>query len=125
MLVLLAEEGEKILAKKYIIKYLKPFLGKSRPQASGKIQALVLGCTHYSFYKNEIRKILKSKIKVISQDEVIPRKLRNYFAQHSEISKKLSKNKRIKILVTKKTHNITKLSQKWFGKNIKPKLIKL
>ncbi len=131
MLVLLAEKGEKILAKKYIKKYLKPFLNKPRrsqksgprANASGKIQTLVLACTHYSFYKNEIRKTLGNKITVISQDEIIPRKLKKYFIEHPEIRKKLSKNKKMKILVTKMTPTIMKFSKKWFGKDVKPKVI--
>ncbi|MEK7572246.1 MAG: glutamate racemase [Patescibacteria group bacterium] len=128
MLVPLAEEGEKILAKEFIVKYLKPFLGK-------KIEALVLGCTHYPFYKNEIRKFLAcppkpwrrwgEKIKVLSQDEIIPKKLKDYLLRHPEIEKKLAKNRKAKILVTDITKNIVKLSKKWFGKNTKPELIKL
>ena len=66
------EEGEKVLAKQFILKYLKPFLHK-------KLDAVALGCTHYPFYKSEIKKILGPKIKVISQDEIIPKKLKNYF----------------------------------------------
>ena len=62
MLVLLAEEGEKVLVKPFLLKYLKPFTGK-------KIEVLALGCTHYPFYKNEIKKILGKKIKVISVAE--------------------------------------------------------
>jgi glutamate racemase len=127
MLVPLAEEGEKVLAKPFLLKYLKPLAGK-------KIDALILGCTHYPFFKNEIRKILARRsfsggvvgnIKVISQDEIIPRKLKNYLARHPEISGKLSRNRTTKILVTDITENIKKLSQKWFGKKIKPQLIDL
>ena len=118
MLVPLAEEGEKVLAKEFIKKYLKPFSGK-------KIEALVLGCTHYPFYKNEIRKILGKNVRVISQDEIIPKKLKQYFVQHPEITNKLSKNKTAKILITDITKNVEKLSQKWFGKNTRPKLIEI
>ena len=118
MLVPLAEEGEKTLAKQFILKYLKPFLHK-------KLDVVALGCTHYPFYKSEIKKILGPKIKVISQDEIIPKKLKNYFVQHPEIEKKLAKNRKAKILVTDITPNIKKLSQKWFGKNIKPELVNL
>ena len=139
MLVPLIEEGEKVLAKQFILKYLKPFLTK-------KLNAVALGCTHYPFYKSEIRKILAyppkpwrrwgSKLKLISQDEIIPKKLKDYFARHPEIEKKLSKNRtsnqsnarygaRAKILVTDITPNIVKLSKKWFGKNTKPELINL
>ncbi|MFA5827184.1 MAG: aspartate/glutamate racemase family protein [Candidatus Paceibacterota bacterium] len=147
MLVPLIEEGEKVLAVHFLKKYLKPFLNnpvRSRsPQgdrntrlltrmASNGIDALVLGCTHYPFYKKEIKKILnkgsesaRGRTRVISQDEIIPKKLKDYFVRHSEIEKKLSKNKKAKILVTDITPNIKKLSQKWFGKDTKPELIHL
>ncbi len=118
MLVPLIEEGEKVLALQFIKKYLKPFENK-------KLDALVLGCTHYPFYKNEIKKILGPKVKLISQDEIIPKKLKEYFIRHPDIEKKLAKNKKAKILVTDITPNIKKLSQKWFGKNTKPELIHL
>jgi glutamate racemase len=118
MLVTLAEEGDKILAKQFITKYLKPFENK-------KIEALALGCTHFPFYKKEIRKVLKKNIKIISQDEIVPKKLEAYFKGHPEITSKLSKNRKAKILVTDITVNINKLSKKWFGKDAKPELIKL
>ncbi|MBU0611989.1 glutamate racemase [Patescibacteria group bacterium] len=118
MLVPLVEEGEKVLAKPFLLKYLKSFLNK-------KFDAVALGCTHYPIFKSEIRKILGKKIKVLSQDEIIPKELKEYFARHPEIEKKLSKNKSAKILVTDMTKNVMKLTQKWFGKNSKPELIKL
>ena len=59
MLVPLAEEGEKILAKPFLIKYLKPLLAK-------KPDAIALGCTHYPFFKSEIKKIVPKNIKIIS-----------------------------------------------------------
>jgi len=118
MLVALIEEGEKKLAINFIKKYLRPFFLK-------KIDALVLGCTHYPFYKKEIRKIVGSKIKIISQDEIVPKKLKEYFFRHPEIEKNILKNGKIKILVTDVTYNIKKLSQKWFGKNAKIEMIEL
>jgi glutamate racemase len=118
MIVPLIEEGEKVLAKQFILKYLKPFIGK-------KLDAVVLGCTHYPFYKNEIKKILGKNVIVLSQDEIIPKKLKSYLEKHIEIEKKLSKNKKAKILVTDITKNIIKLSGKWFGNKTKPELIHL
>lgn len=118
MLVPLAEAGERELALPFIKKYLAPLLAKN-------IDALVLGCTHYPFFKKEFRALMPKNIKIISQDEIIPKKLKDYLSRHSEIEKKLSKNKNIKILVTDVTVNTQKLSQKWFGKNAKVKLISL
>ncbi|MFA5095548.1 MAG: aspartate/glutamate racemase family protein [Candidatus Paceibacterota bacterium] len=118
MLVPLIEEGERVLAKEFLKKYLKPFLNK-------KLDAVALGCTHYPFYKSEIKKILGPKVKIISQDEIIPKKLKEYFARHPEVTKKLTQNSKAQILVTDLTPNILKLSKKWFGGKIKPKLISL
>ena len=123
MLVPLAEEGEMENAMPFIKEYLQPFINK-------KLDALVLGCTHYPIFKNQIRKILKTPargvladIKLISQDEIIPKKLKDYLKRHQEIIKKLSQNKTARILVTDMTKSVQKLTKKWFGQNIKPRLI--
>jgi glutamate racemase len=118
MLVPLAEEGENKLVVPFLQKYLEPFLNK-------KLDALVLGCTHYPIFKKEIKKLLSKNTKIISQDEIVPKKLKNYLARHPEISKKLSKNHTAKILVTDMTQSVKKLSQKWFGVNTKLKLVNL
>ena len=118
MLVPLAEEGETKNALPFIKKYLQPFQNK-------KLDALVLGCTHYPIFKKEIKKILGKETRIISQDEIIPKKLKNYLEKHLEIKKLLSKKHTAKILVTDKTQTIDKLARKWFGAETKPKLIKL
>jgi glutamate racemase len=113
MLVPLIEAGENLMAKPFLLKYLKPFMNK-------KLNALILGCTHYPILKKEIKKIMSKNsknIKIISQDEIIPKKLKEYLKQHEGINEKLSRNKSVKILVTDKTQNINYLVKKWFGKN--------
>ncbi len=109
ILVPLIEEGEHKLATFFLLKYLRPLMNKN-------IDALILGCTHYPIFKKEIKKIIPKNVTLISQDEIIPKKLNEYFAKHPEITKKLSKNKSIKILVTDKTQNLEFLVKKWFGK---------
>jgi glutamate racemase len=109
MLVPLIEEGELELAKPFIKKYLQKF--KNR-----KLDALVLGCTHYPILKSTIKKALPKNIRVISQDEIIPKKLKKYLENHPGIERKLSKKSSIKIVVTDKTQNMDRLIRKWFGK---------
>lgn len=116
LLVPLIEEGENSLAKPFLEKYLKPLFSK-------KIDALVLGCTHYPILKKEVKKIVGPKIKVISQDEIIPKKLKDYLARHKEI--KLSKKGNMKILFTDITPTVEELSRKWFGKDTKINLVKI
>ncbi|MDE2399472.1 MAG: glutamate racemase [Patescibacteria group bacterium] len=115
MLASLAEEGRNNLAVPFIEKYLKPLLNK-------KLDALVLGCTHYVIFKKEIRKIVGKKIKIVSQDEIIPRKLKKYLERHREVTRKISCTRDVKILVTDKTDMVKKLTEEWFGKT-KPKLV--
>lgn len=112
MLVPLIEEGEITLAKPFLLKYLKPFMDKN-------LDSLVLGCTHYPILKKEIKKNMPSGIKIISQDEIIPKKLKDYLMLHPEIDKKLSKKRSIKIITTDKTQNMDNLVKRWFGGIIK------
>jgi glutamate racemase len=111
MFVPLVEEGDIKLVKPFILKYLKPLINK-------KLDALILGCTHYPILKKEIRSVLGKNVRVISQDEIIPEKLKEYLARHPEINKKLTRNKTIKIIVTDKTQNMNNLAKRWFGSNI-------
>ena len=55
---------------------------------------------------------LPKNIKIISQDEIIPKKLKAYFAKHSEIEKKLTKKNTTKILVTDHTESMRELAKK-------------
>jgi glutamate racemase len=116
ILVPLVEEGEVKNALPFIKKYLQLFLNK-------KLDALVLGCTHYPIFKGQIKKLLPKNIKIISQDEIIPKKLKDYLVRHKKLEKKLSQKHTAKILVTDLTESIKKLSSKWFGSKTKPKLI--
>jgi len=108
MLVPLIEEGDNTLVKPFLTKYLQPLINK-------KIDALVLGCTHYPILKKEIKEIVGENVKIISQDEIIPKKLKEYLKQHKEITEKLSHNKSMKILVTDKTQNMDRLVTRWLN----------
>lgn len=65
--------------------YLKPLL-------DSKIQGLLLGCTHYPFLKKEISDIVGEECPLLSQDEIIPEKLKLYLQRHPEYDHKISKS---------------------------------
>lgn len=62
------------------------------------IDALLLGCTHYVHLKGRIRN--KYDFEVLSQDEVVPKKLIQYFKNHHEIIDKIEKSVAIDFVVT-------------------------
>jgi len=55
----------------------------------GEVDAVILGCTHYSLLKDGLRAALP-ELKIISQDEIIPTKLADYLERHEEIKSKLT-----------------------------------
>ena len=96
--------------------YLRPLMQK-------KVGAILLGCTHYPVLKKMIQNI--SGVSVISQNEIIPGKLKNYLKRHPEIEKQLAKQSRYELLVTDIVPTYQRLSHQWFGKKIKLKKVVL
>ena len=57
----------------------------------GESEVVVLGCTHYTQIKDELRAHFGNKKQIISQDEIIPEKLQSYLAAHPEIESRLTR----------------------------------
>ena len=83
-----------------------------------QIDALLLGCTHYAIVKDEIQKLLPKSVAVISQDTVVPGKLRDYLARHAEIASRLSKGGTREFFVTDLGEHFKKTAGIWFGEDI-------
>lgn len=114
LLVPIVEAGEAAWPGTNLLlkKYLKPLLGK-------KIDTLILGCTHYPVLKNKIRKIAGKNVKVISQDEIIGRKLKEYLERHPEYEKKLGKRSQRIFYTTDYSPRFARLAKLFLGKEIK------
>lgn len=106
----LIQEGKIIEAIESSEKYLEQLVTQN-------IDTLVLGCTHYPIIKNEIKDILKNKfsrdIKVISQDDIIPKKFAEYLIRHREIESLLSKERSFTIHLTQNSDYIDELVRNW------------
>ncbi len=111
LLVPIIENGE----TKWITPVLKEYIKKF---ANKKIEALILGCTHYAIIKKEIASLVPKKVTIISQDEIIPKKTKNYLIRHPEIAIELSRGKTREFFVTDITPTFQKTAKKWFGKGV-------
>ena len=111
LLVPCIENGQIKLMQPALKEYLNHFANK-------KIDALLLGCTHYGIVKKEFQKLLPKGITIISQDTVVPKKTKEYLERHPEIEGKLSKKGTRAFYVTDVTETMKKLAIKWFGKKI-------
>ena len=103
---------------KILDEYLAPLLQKN-------IDTLILGCTHYAFIKKIIQEKVGKDVVIISQDEVVPKKLEDYLARHPEIEKDLSKKSQYEFSVTSLSEDEYPLADQLFGKKIHIKLVTL
>lgn len=86
-----------------------------RPLLNNDIECLILGCTHYPFLKDEIRRIIGADIALITQDEIIPQKLKEYLDRHPEIAEKITHQGREEFLVSDITDSYKKTAYKIYG----------
>ena len=108
-LVPLIESGDRMGTALALEKYLEQFRD---------IDALLLGCTHYAIVKDEIKKFLPDEVAIVSQDTVVPGKLREYLARHAEIESKLSKGGTKEFFVTDLSAQFKSTAALWFGEDI-------
>jgi glutamate racemase len=96
--------------------YLKPLRN---------IDTLILGCTHYPFFKATIRQQVGEGVAVISQDEFIPGKISEYLDRHPQLKGRLSNHGTLRFSVTDKTDQAVRLAARLYGRSIELELVKL
>ena len=78
------------------------------------IDSLILGCTHYPLLKTYFRKYCSEKVNVVSQDELMGKKLYDYLQRHVEIDICLSRNSELKVYVSKSSEKYIEVAQSLF-----------
>ncbi len=75
-------------------------------------EAIILGCTHYTILREKLETRYKNdNLKIISQDLIIPEKLKTYLKNHPEIENRLNQNHERNIYLTKNTNQYDNLLQ--------------
>lgn len=74
-------------------KYMDAVLGDYlEPLIEQGLDSLILGCTHYISIKDKVRELTQHRVRILSQDEIIPPKLKDYLGRHPEMEERLSQN---------------------------------
>ncbi|MFP3867211.1 MAG: glutamate racemase [Desulfobacteraceae bacterium] len=107
-------EGTELILKKYLA---------SLQQA--RVDTLVLGCTHYSIVKSQIRAIMGNDLKIICSAEVTGEKLADYLRRHPEIETRLARQGRRRYLTTDLTPGFQRLASLFMGHPIAPEILEL
>ncbi len=61
-------------------------------QKDSRMDAVILGCTHYPLLMDKIMKFTPAHINMIPQGEIIARSLKDYLRRHPEMEQRCSKN---------------------------------
>ena len=118
LLVPLIEEGGIKYAHDILTDYIAPL------QAKG-VDSIILGCTHYPYLKNFIAGIAGEDIKILSQDDIIPKKLKDYLRRHPEIADKIGRSGESDFFVTDITDNYRQSAVDMMGGRVDLKLVTL
>lgn len=84
-LVELVEEGkgDSDEAEKLLREYLQPLIDKNLPTGQVGIDQLVLGCTHYIFLINRIKKIVGDKVNIIDPAPAVVKRVKKLTEENS------------------------------------------
>ena len=107
---LIENHGEKYMDE-ILGDYLEPIVEKG-------LDSLILGCTHYIEIKNKVREITRHRVRVLSQDEIIPPKLKDYLSRHPEMETRLSKNSSFEVFATDVNPSFIKNVEKLMGTGV-------
>lgn len=89
---------------------------KKYAQKFKNIDSLILGCTHYPLLKTVFRKALPEKVRVVSQDELMGAKLKDYLRRHIEIDICLSRNAEYTVLVSRLNRHYQEVAERLLPK---------
>ena len=113
------EEGE--IDDPQVHDLLKKYLGKIR---NTKIDHIVLGCTHYPFLKNTIKKYFKPSVKLVDGGLAIAKRVKFLLKINSLKNSKKTKGETV-YLTTGNALKFSRVAGKLLNKRIKSKTIKI
>lgn len=93
--------------------YLQPLIEKG-------LDSLILGCTHYISIKDRVRDITNHRVRVLSQDEIIPPKLKDYLERHPEMEQRLSQGGSFQVFASDVNPNFIANVEKLMGSGYEP-----
>ena len=98
-------------------RYLAPF--------KGRVDTLILGCTHYSILKDQIRAIMGDGHDLICSGQVTAAKLVDYLSRHPEMESRLSRAGSRRYLTTDLTPRFHQLASLFMGHPLSSEVVEL
>ena len=90
-----------------------------------RVDTLILGCTHYSILKEQIRAILGPGHELICSGQVTAAKLVDYLTRHPEMETRLSRRGTRRYLTTDLTPRFAQLASLFMGHPLSSEVVEL
>jgi len=84
----------------------------------GRIDTIILGCTHYPLLLELIRKVVPQNISVVPQDEIVAQSLSDYLHRHPEMDDRITRAARCRFYTTETAELFQERASLFFGKPI-------
>lgn len=97
----------------FIRKYVQDLL-----QQSGRIDTVLLACTHYPVIFDQIKACLPPTVRLLSQGPVVAASLADYLERHPEMEERIGKGRRRSFFTTDDTKDFEKHASLFFGEAI-------
>jgi len=91
----------------------------------GKIDTLLLACTHYPLLVNKIRQFLPNQVTIVSQGEIVANSLADYLNRHPEMESGLSKRRTRTFYTTDSVSDFDSHATIFFGEPVQSKHLDL
>ena len=98
----------------FVVKYLEELLAQS-----GKIDTILLACTHYPLLIDKIKQYLPAGITVVSQGAIVATSLLQYLENHADMAKSISKTGSLAFFTTDSATDFDNHASLFFGKEVK------
>ncbi len=98
----------------FVIKYLEGLLAQS-----GKIDTILLACTHYPLLIDKIKQYLPAGITVVSQGTIVAASLVQYLENHPDMADAISKTGSLQFFTTDAAPDFDNHASLFFGKEVK------
>ena len=112
--VMMIENGED---KNKALEIIKADIDKLFSQNS-TIDAVLLACTHYPFFHDQVVQSLPAGIKVFDQGDLVADKLVDYIKRHTEINDQLDRTSKRQFFTTGKAEHVSKVAETIVGEKI-------
>jgi glutamate racemase len=109
-LVPLIEAGDFEKAEGAVHDYIQQLLRKN-----AQIDTILLGCTHYALIEDTIRRLAPDEIRIVSQGEIVGRKLEDYLVRHPEFGTEIERSGQSTFLTTAISSRVETLATRFYG----------